>query len=70
MAKSNDIPLQRKVDVVIGLLSLIGAERVDTDNPSMLIAAKSTDKELAKAVVVATDYAIEHLEFIRTWLSN
>lgn len=72
MAKETiDVPLQKKVDVVVNLLTLLGAEKCCEGNWSLLTTAKARgDKDrLCEAICLACDEVVEHLNSIKTFLS-
>lgn len=65
------LPLQKKIDVVVDLLTLIGAEKVSDDNIHILVEARRNpkNKQLCEAIVVACDIAMQHLSDIKLYLT-
>ncbi len=73
MAKTDcGVPLQKKIDIIVDLLTLVGAEKVGSDNLGVLVEVRRNpdNKQLCGAICVACDIAIKHLSDIKLFLIN
>ena len=70
MAKDDVVTLRDKFNVVNNLLVLIGAEKLSIDDRAFFInvARNPSNAEVCKAIVVACDMVIDHLDTIRTFI--
>ncbi len=70
MGKENVVTLQKKFDVVLNLLTLVGAEKLSIDDRAFFIslARDGKNKELCNSIAIACDKVIEHLDVIKTFI--